>query len=149
MYDWWRAKTLFEYLYLKRVFNMNIMNQNVLNDFTKVLIKNKYKNKIQELKLEYCTNEQDNYITLNVIRIKTSQQNKGYGSMIMNDIIQLADTYNVKIKLFATNLWGADLKRLYRFYEKQGFVRIKNKFDIGKLIYFPKNKLIVVNVQNK
>ncbi|MFA5207391.1 MAG: GNAT family N-acetyltransferase [Candidatus Paceibacterota bacterium] len=125
------------------------MNQNVLNDFTKVLIKNKYKNKIQELKLEYCTNEQDNYITLNVIRIKTSQQNKGYGSMIMNDIIQLADTYNVKIKLFATNLWGADLKRLYRFYEKQGFVRIKNKFDIGKLIYFPKNKLIVVNVQNK
>ena len=121
---------------------MDTLNQNVLNDFQTFLIKNKYKNKIQELKLEHCTDEQGDYINLNVIRVKTSQQNKGYGMSVMSDIIQLADSHNVRIKLFATNLWGADLKRLYGFYEKQGFVRIKNKIDIGKLIYFPKKTII-------
>ena len=121
---------------------MNTMNQNVLNDFTKVLIKTKYKNKIQELKLEHCTDVDGDYINLNVIRIKVSQQNKGYGNAVMSDLIQLADDHNVRIKLFATNLWGAELKRLYAFYKKHGFVLIKSEEDvnIGHMIYYKKKK---------
>ena len=122
------------------------MNQNVLNDFTKVLIKT-HKNKIQELKLEHCTDADGEYISLNVIRIKTSQQNKGYGNAVMSEIIALADSHNVRIRLFATNLWGAELKRLYGFYKKLGFVLIKTKEDvnIGKMFYYPKK----LHIKNK
>jgi GNAT superfamily N-acetyltransferase len=122
---------------------MERMNQIVLNDYTKVLIKTRYKNKIQELKLEYCTDDDGDYINLNVMRIKTSQQNKGYGNAIMSDIVYLADLFNVRIKLYATNLWGADLKRLYGFYKKHGFVLIKTKdnINVGKMIYYSKNIL--------
>jgi GNAT superfamily N-acetyltransferase len=95
--------------------------------------------------LEYCTDVDGNYISLNVLRIKKSQQNKGYGSMVTGDIVYLADLFNVHIKLFATNLWGADQKRLYRFYEKQGFVLIKNDND-GHMIYYSKN---ILNKKNK
>jgi N-acetylglutamate synthase-like GNAT family acetyltransferase len=117
---------------------METMNQNVLNDFTKVLIKTKYKSIIKELKLEHCT---DDSISLNVLRIKDSQQNKGYGNAVMSDIVQLADEHNVRIKLFATNLWGAELKRLYGFYEKHGFVLIKTEgINIGTMVYYPKKK---------
>ena len=123
------------------------MNQNVLNDFSKVLIKTRYKNKIQELVLGYCTDEDGEYINLNVIRIKKSQQNKGYGSMLMGDIVYLADLFNVRIKLYATNLWGAELKRLYEFCEKQGFVLDKtNDINIGHMIYYSKN---ILNKKNK
>ncbi len=115
------------------------MNQNVLNDFSQVLIKTKYKNKIQELKLEHCTDEDGDYINLNVIRIKPSQQNKGYGNAIMSEIVALADSHNVRVRLFATNLWGAELKRLYGFYKKHGFVLIKkDKINIGHMYYYPK-----------
>jgi GNAT superfamily N-acetyltransferase len=124
---------------------MERLNQNVLNEFVDVLIKTRYKNKIQELKLEYCTDVDGNYISLNVLRIKKSQQNKGYGSMVTGDIVYLADLFNVHIKLFATNLWGADQKRLYRFYEKNGFVLIKNDND-GHMIYYSKN---ILNKKNK
>lgn len=120
---------------------MEDMNQNVLNDFTKVLIKTRYKNIIKELKLEYCT---DDSISLNVLRIKPSQQNKGYGNAVMSEIVQLADEHNVRIKLFATNLFGAELKRLYGFYKKQGFVLIKNTGD-GHMIYYPKKQLHINN----
>jgi GNAT superfamily N-acetyltransferase len=124
-----------------------MLSQNVLNDFTKVLIKTKYKNKIQELKLEYCTDADGDYINLNVIRIKASQQNKGYGNAVMSEIVQLADSHNVRVRLFATNLWGAELKRLYGFYKKLGFVLIKNKEDvnIGKMFYYPKK----LHIKNK
>ena len=133
---------------------MKTMNQNVLNDFSKVLIKTRYKNKIQELVLGYCTDEDGEYINLNVIRIKKSQQNKGYGNAIMSDLVYLADLFNVRIKLYATNLWGADLKRLYGFYEKHGFVLIKtDKINDGHMIYYSKNilnkkKKTIANVQN-
>ena len=124
---------------------MEDMNQNVLNDFTKVLIKTKYKSIIKELKLEYCTDADGDFISLNVIRIKPSQQNKGYGNAVMSEIIQLADSYNVRIKLFATNLWGAELKRLYGFYKKQGFVLIKSNEPIGHMIYYNKK----LHIKNK
>jgi GNAT superfamily N-acetyltransferase len=127
-----------EVFIFRRVFAMNVqLNQNVLNEFQEVLIK-KYKS-IKELKLEYCSDKQGQYISLNVIRIKASQKNKGYGSIIMDAIVQLADEHNVRVRLYATNLWGAEVRRLQGFYKKHGFVLIKNDVD-SMMMYYPKNK---------
>ena len=56
---------------------MNIFNQNVLDEFILYLKKDKYKNKIQDLKLEYCTDKENKkYIYLVLIKVKKSQQKK-------------------------------------------------------------------------
>ena len=111
------------------------LNQNVLDELSSYL-KTKYKNIVQELKLEHCTDEHDDYIYLVCIKIKKSQKEKGYGTIALSEVIKLADKYNVRIILFATNIFGADLKRLYTFYIRHGFVLIKNDND-GKMIYYP------------
>ncbi|HLO91566.1 MAG TPA: GNAT family N-acetyltransferase [Lentimicrobium sp.] len=123
----------------------NVLNPTTLDDFRMFLIKNKYKNLIKELNLEYCTDDNGDYIQLNCIQIKKSQRNKGYGSCVMSDIVRLADDSNVRIKLWVTNIFGTELKVLYEFYRKHGFVLIKNDND-GHMIYYPnvqpvKNKI--------
>ena len=55
-------------------FLMNRLNQNVLDDLISYLKKDKYKNIIQELKLEQCTDEDGDYIALVLIKIKKSQR---------------------------------------------------------------------------
>lgn len=121
---------------------METLNQNVLDEFTEFLIKNKYKNILKQLKLDHCTDDNNGteHIRLVVIQIKDSQKEKGYGSAVMSEIVQLADKYNVQVHVMATNLFGADINRLYGFYKKHGFVLIKkNKF--GHMIYYPKKLL--------
>lgn len=112
------------------------LNQNVLDELISYLKKDKYKNKIQDLKLEHCTDEHGEYIYLVCVKIKKSQKQKGYGSAVMSDIIQFADNHNVRIKLWVTNIFGSDLKRLYEFYEKHGFILFKD-FNDGHMIYYP------------
>jgi GNAT superfamily N-acetyltransferase len=117
----------------------DILNQNVLNQLRLFLIKNKYKNVLKELTLEHCTDEDGEYIYLVCIRIKKSQQLKGYGAAVMSEVLQLADKHNVRIRLYATNIFGAELKRLYSFYQKLGFVLIK-KCNDGEMLYYPSKK---------
>jgi len=122
------------------------LTQEILDEYILYLKKEKYKNKIQELKLEYCTDD-GNYIYLVKILIKKSQRKKGYGNAVIADIVQLADKYNVRIKLYMTNIYGTDLKVLYEFYNKHGFFLIKNNND-GHMEYQPKNyKKIVTNLE--
>jgi GNAT superfamily N-acetyltransferase len=119
---------------------MSKINQFVL-DCNVQYIKTKYKNIVQDYKLECCTDEQGIYISLFLIKIKKSQRRKGYGSAIMYELCALADTYNVRVKLWATNLYGIDLKTLYGFYGKHGFILIKNDAgNIGEMIYLPQKK---------
>jgi GNAT superfamily N-acetyltransferase len=108
----------------------------VLKDYADFLIKIRYKNVLKELKLDTWQDPEGMYINLNVILIKKFSRNKGWGSLILKDIVQLADLYNVRIKLYCTNLYGADLQRLYEFYQRHGFVLIKDNND-GHMIYFP------------
>lgn len=112
------------------------LNQNVLDELTFYLKTIKYKNKIQTLRLEHCTDTDGHYIYLVCIKIKKSQMTKGYGQAVMSEVIQLADQYNVRVKLYCTNVFGADLNRLYCFYQKLGFVLIKNH-NIGEMLYYP------------
>lgn len=120
-------------IYVRGIFIM--INQNVLDEHISYL-KTKYKNKIQDLKLEHCTDEYGDYIYLVCIKIKKSQKLKGYGTAVLSEIIDLADNHNVRIILYATNIFGADLNRLYTFYIRHGFVLIKKDND-GKMIYQP------------
>jgi GNAT superfamily N-acetyltransferase len=120
------------------------LNQQVLDEFILYLKKEKYRNTIQDLKLEYCTDD-GNYIYLVLIKIKKSQRKKGYGSAVLSDIVQLADKYNVHIKLYATNIYGTELNVLYELYKKHGFFLIKNEND-GYMVYLPKKcKKVVTN----
>ena len=112
-----------------------MINQSILNDHA-ARLRAKYKNKIHEISLEYCTDNQGEYINWNVLRIKPSQQSKGYGSLVMSEIVSIADQENVRIKLIPTNLWGSDVQRLRGFCQKYGF--IKDSKDKDRMIYYPK-----------
>jgi GNAT superfamily N-acetyltransferase len=109
-----------------------LMDQATLNQISTQL-KTKFKNKIQEIALEYCIDSKGEYINWNVLRIKKSQQSKGYGSSVMSEIVQYADNENVRIKLLPTNLWGSDVRRLRAFCQKYGFTKVKDR-----MIYYPK-----------
>ena len=118
-------------------FFMETLNQNVLDEYSSYL-RNKYKNIIKQIELDECTDEEGRwYIYLVNITIKKSQRNKGYGSAVMSEITALADKYNVRIRLYATNIFGAELKRLYGFYRKHGFILIK-KCNDGEMMYYPR-----------
>ena len=112
------------------------LNQNVLDELCFYLKTVKFKNKLQTLKLEHCTDADGQYIYLVCIKVKKSQTAKGYGSAVMSEILKVADLHNVRIRLYATNIFGADLHRLYGFYQKLGFVLIKN-CNIGEMLYYP------------
>lgn len=112
------------------------MDQIVLNELMTNLKKVKYKNIIQDLKLNFVTDD-CTYIYLSLIRIKKSQRCQGWGSAVMSELIQLADKENVQLRLYATNVYGAELRRLYGFYRKHGFV-LENDQNDGKFIYRPK-----------
>lgn len=117
-----------------------MLNQKILDDFIFYLKKVKFKNILQELNLEYCTDDQGDYIYLLLIKIKKSQRNKGYGGVILDSIVQLADEHNVRIRLYVTDIYGTELKVLYEFYKKHGFFLIKNNND-GHMLYKPIKKI--------
>lgn len=118
--------------------NKTTINQTILDDFTFNLKKVKYKNKIQDLKLELCNDKNGEYIYLALIKIKKNIRCNGYGSLIMSELINLANIYNIRIILYASDLYCSDLNRLYEFYIKHGFFLIKKEND-GQMIYNPKN----------
>jgi GNAT superfamily N-acetyltransferase len=119
---------------------MKNVTQKQLDEFVFYLKRQKYCNKIQDLKLEYCyDNGEPPYIYLALVQIKKSQRNLGYGSAVLSDIINFADEHQIEIRLYATNIYGADLRRLYGFYRKHGLVLIKNNND-GKFVYRPKKR---------
>ena len=119
------------------------LSQEILKKYSSYLKNVKYKGIVQDVKLEHCTdiddnniNEGDHHIILRLIRIRKSMRNKGFGSIVLKDIINLADNYNVRIVLYASEKYGSNIIGLYRFYEKHNFVLIKNDAD-KKMIHYP------------
>jgi len=116
------------------------LNQVLLDELIVHIKTVKYKNLIQDLKLELqciedCTNVHYNYILLRLIKIKPSQRCKGWGQAVLGDIIGFADHNNIKIQLYCTNIYGMDLLRLKALYKKHGFVEMNIDND-GRMIYF-------------
>jgi len=120
------------------------MTQTDVDEFV-LQIKTKHKKIVQTLNIEYCTDDNDNYIILYCIRIKKSQHQKGYGSAIMGELTKFADYHNVRIKLWATDVFGTNLKILYAFYQRHGFVLIKKDND-GLMIYYPNKSMYTNNI---
>jgi GNAT superfamily N-acetyltransferase len=115
------------------------MDKAELKEFTLYLKKKKYLGIIQNLKLEYNTDKKTPHIYLSLIQIKKIYRCQGYGSLVMQDIIDFANIHQLEIWLYATNIYGSDLERLYQFYMKLGFV-LYNKKD-GRFKYIPENIL--------
>lgn len=115
---------------------MNVLTQKLLDEFIINLKVNKYRNVIQSLKLEYCTDNKGDYIYLVLINIKKSKRMSGYGSLVLKEIISIANLYNVRIRLWATDGYGSELKRLYGFYRKHGFINVSNDIN-GHMVYKP------------
>jgi GNAT superfamily N-acetyltransferase len=118
---------------------MNVLNQDILNKNIFNLKKLMYRGILEDLKLIYNCDEECPYIYLEVIKIRKKYRNQGYGSIIMREIVRLADSHNVQVRLYATSILGSDLKRLYGFYRKFGFVLIKRNND-GFFIRRPRKK---------
>jgi GNAT superfamily N-acetyltransferase len=70
-------------------------------------------------------------------------RNKGFGSIVLKDIINFASNYNIRIILYVSEKYGSNIKGLYKFYERFGFSRVANDSD-HKMIY---NVLIKMNVR--
>ena len=94
---------------------------------------------IQDLKLEYNTDKTTPHIYLALIRIKKAYRNNGYGSIVLNELIRYATDNNIEVWLYATNIYGSELQRLFAFYLKHGFI-MTNKKE-GRLKYKPQNVL--------
>jgi GNAT superfamily N-acetyltransferase len=131
-------KTVFcKYLYKSGFF---MLTKIVLKQFCSYLKQDKYKGIVQEVKIEYCTDDDDTvYIHLNTIKIKKPKRNQGYGTKVLVDIVNFADKYNVRVQLYASNIFGSDVNRLYEFYERRGFARIVE--DKDGLMIRPKKKV--------
>lgn len=140
MYDWWRdAKNSLQVFICKEFF---MLTKIALKEFASYLKNVQYKNVLRVIKLEYCTDDDNNvYIHLNIIKIKKASQNQGYGSLIMSDIIRFANKHNVRIELYASIIFGSEISRLYKFYERFGFVKVVNDPD-HKMIY---NNVLIKN----
>lgn len=105
-------------------------------------LQSKFKPQIQNLNLELKSDDYGEYILLRFIQIKKSQQKKGYGAVIVHEIVQFADDHNVRIKLSPVDVYGISLDKLYEFYGKQGFFLIKNHKE-KDMIYCPKNVTLI------
>jgi GNAT superfamily N-acetyltransferase len=115
------------------------MDSQELKEFAMYLKTKKYLGIIQKLKLEYNTDKKTPHIYLALIQIKKAYQHQGYGSLIMQDIIDFANVHEIEVWLYATNIYGSDLERLCDFYLKFGFV-LYNKKD-KRFKYKPKKIL--------
>ncbi|MFW6272927.1 MAG: GNAT family N-acetyltransferase [bacterium] len=110
---------------------MTKLKQSMLDDFISYLKNDKFKNKILDLKLVQCTDNNGDYIYIDKFLIKKSLRGLGYGSAIIHLLIKFAKEHNVRL-LFDMNI---NYKPIQSFYLKNGFTLIKN--DLYYLVYYP------------
>ena len=91
------------------------------------------------LLIQECPATNVRYIELFFIRIKKSQQQKGYGSTVLSAIVRYADEQQIQIRLTPAAMYGTDIQALYGFYLKNGF----SFYDDKTMIYYPKKQIIL------
>jgi GNAT superfamily N-acetyltransferase len=102
------------------------------------IIRDKYKDILDRVFIF----KHDGWIELSILRISPPFKNKGYGTRIMQDIIDYADDNNIIVTLTPSSDFGSNKNRLTQFYRRFGFVlnRGANKFFQSRdaLIRYPK-----------
>ena len=100
-------------------------------------IKEKFKDYFKKINIY----EYDDKVSIDLII--TNEKNQGYGTKLMNEIIDYCDKTNKTIILTPSDEFGGNKKRLIEFYKRFGFLENKGKnkiFGIFESMYkLPKN----------
>jgi GNAT superfamily N-acetyltransferase len=76
------------------------------------------------------------YLYLVGLMIKKEYRRTGIATKIIKDIFQYADENNYRVRAWACNIFGTDLRTWIPFLEEMGFQRVD---DENNLIYYPKS----------
>jgi hypothetical protein len=102
-----------------------------------VELENKYRDQLKELSIY----EKHDSLVVKAIIIKPELRESGYGTKIMNEIINYADNNNKIVALTPSNSYGGTKNRLIKFYKQFGFVpnkgRNKNFSFMEAMIRYP------------
>ena len=102
-----------------------------------VELENKYRDQLKELSIY----EKHDSLVVKAIIIKPELRESGYGTKIMNEIINYGDNNNKIVALTPSNSYGGTKNRLIKFYKQFGFVpnkgRNKNFSFMEAMIRYP------------
>jgi predicted GNAT family acetyltransferase len=102
-------------------------------------LEHKYKDQLQDLSIY----EKNDSLVVKSIIVKPELRESGYGTKIMEDIIQYADDNNKIVALTPSDSYGGNKNRLIKFYKQFGFVpnkgRNKDFSFMETMIRYPKN----------
>jgi len=92
-------------------------------------IQNQLKTKYSEVleKLFLFPSKDGKYVELNLIKIKPEFKNQGWATKILDDLVDWAKENNVILTLSPSDTFGANEKRLEKFYKRFGFKPNKGK----------------------
>jgi len=76
-----------------------------------------------------------NYIFELIDVVIRGEKEKGFGTELMEKIIDFCDKYKLKIELRASDFYGSSIDRLIRFYKKFGFFEGNDINRMGHLMY--------------
>lgn len=108
------------------MYNPNKVNEGIANGETWEILKI---DNIPSGYLHYYFNKEENIVYLSKIYLKSNNQTKGIGQMMMNRVIDFAYNNNAKFVELTVN---KNNQKAIRFYEKNGFRNVESKvFEIG------------------
>lgn len=108
------------------MYNSNKINEGIANGETWEILKI---DNIPSGYLHYTYNKQDNTVYLSKIYLKSTNQTKGIGQMMMNRVLDFAQKNHAKFIQLTVN---KNNQKAIRFYEKNGFRNVESKvFEIG------------------
>jgi GNAT superfamily N-acetyltransferase len=84
------------------------------------------------LEIEYPVklnlSEENNSIILDLIMVKEDKRCKGFGTKVMEKIINYADTHHLNIQLTPSKDYGSNVRRLRKFYKRFDFQKNNNRY---------------------
>ena len=115
---------------------MKKISQHNLDTLSNYLKNVKFRGHVQTLRLELQEDEHGHFIYIGLINVKKQSMNRGIGTSIINEIVDLANNRGYRVKLWATCVYGSNLSRLIEFYGRFGFVSSGD----CEMVYDPKIK---------
>jgi GNAT superfamily N-acetyltransferase len=98
-----------------------------LDSFVKS-IETKYKNELKSIMIDHRIDEKGmDYLYFILLEIKKESKNKGLGRSIIQEVIDYANKHNFLIKIWVCPILGSDEKRLTKFYENLGFIKVEDE----------------------
>ncbi len=85
----------------------------------------------KSLEIEYpvtlVIEERGNSIFLDLIMVDENKRRRGYGTQVMNRIVDYADRNRMYIYLTPSGDYGSNVRRLKKFYKRFSFKKTKNR----------------------